>query len=142
MSDQAFELDPRLAAGSIPLGDWPLCSVRLKDDRRFPWLLLVPRRAGAVELTDLGAGDYTQLAAEIRAATALVIDVARPDKTNVATLGNAVPQLHVHVIARFRGDAAWPRPVWCIDEGPAYGKADRAAVIARYTEAAAAHRPA
>jgi diadenosine tetraphosphate (Ap4A) HIT family hydrolase len=141
VSGAGFQLDPRLAAGSVPLGDWPLCTLRLKDDRRFPWLLLIPRRAGAVELTDLGPDDYAQLAAEIRAATALLIDVARPDKTNVATLGNAVPQLHVHVIARFRGDAAWPRPVWCVDEGPAYGKAERAAAIARYAEAAAARRP-
>lgn len=138
----AFELDPRLAAGSIPVGEWSLCDLRLRDDRRFPWLLLIPRRAAIVELTDLDLADFTRLAIEIRAATGLIIDLARPDKTNVATLGNAVAQLHVHIVGRFHGDAAWPRPIWCIDDGPPYGKAERAATVARYAEAVTAHRPA
>lgn len=141
MHDDAFELDPRLAAGSVPVGDWPLCALRLKDDRRFPWLLLIPRRAGLVELTDLDAADYALLAAEIRAATGLLIELCRPDKTNVATLGNAVAQMHVHVIGRFHGDAAWPQPVWCVEGGQPYARSERAAVIARYTAAAAAGPP-
>ena len=86
----------------MPVADWPLAQLRLKDDARFHWLLLVPRRADIVELTDLDEADYGQLTAEILSATRLVQEVARPDKTNVATLGNLVPQLHVHVIARFR----------------------------------------
>ena len=96
---ETFELDPRLEDSSVAVADWPLCHVRLKDDARFHWLLLIPRRAGTVELTDLDEADYGQLCAEMLAATRLVRELARPDKTNVATLGNVVAQMHVHVIA-------------------------------------------
>ena len=96
MSD-GFVLDPRLEAESVAVADWPLSTLRLRDDARFHWLLVVPRRVGLVELTDLDADAYAQLASEILAAVRLVQDIARPDKVNVAALGNLVPQLHVHV---------------------------------------------
>lgn len=105
-------LDERLAAGSIEVADWPLSQLRLKDDARFHWLLLVPRRPHTVELTDLAAPDYAMLMAEIDAASRLLQAVAKPDKVNVAALGNVVAQLHVHVIARWHSDPAWPDPVW------------------------------
>lgn len=125
----SFALDPRIETSSHPVADWPLCQVRLKDDARFPWLLLIPRRAGVVELTDLGRDDYVALCDEILHATRLLQAAARPDKINVATLGNVVPQMHVHVIARFRDDPAWPDAVWGHGAGPGYAPDDRAALI-------------
>ena len=111
-NEAGFALDPRLAAGSEPVAEWPLSQVRLKDDARFHWLVLVPRCPHVVELTDLAARDWAALTAEILAATRLVQAAARPDKVNVACLGNVVAQLHVHVIGRWRSDPAWPDPVW------------------------------
>ena len=134
-----FVLDPRLEESSVRVADWPLAQLRLKDDARFHWLLLIPRRAGVAELTDLDEADYGQLCAEILAATRLVQEVARPDKTNVATLGNVVPQMHVHVIARFRSDPAWPDPVWCHGGGPSYPPHTLAILAERYAKAAAVH---
>lgn len=135
----AFVLDLRLEESSVPVADWPLTQVRLKDDARFHWLLLVPRRAGVVELTDLDEADYGQLTAEILAATRLLHEVARPDKTNIATLGNVVPQMHVHVIARFHSDPAWPDPVWSHGAGPSYPAHALAILADRYAKAARVH---
>ena len=134
-----FVLDPRLEESSVPVADWPLAQLRLKDDARFHWLLLIPRRAGVVELGDLDEADYAQLTAEILAATRLLQEVARPDKTNVATLGNVVPQMHVHVVARFRSDPAWPDPVWCHGTGPACPAHALAVLAGRYARAARVH---
>ena len=108
----AFALDPRLAADTVDLAILPLCQVRLMDDRRFPWLVLVPARAGAVEIIDLDVGDRARLIEEIAQASAALRAVFGPDKLNVGALGNVVAQLHVHVIARTIGDDAWPGPVW------------------------------
>ena len=108
----AWHLDPRLADDTHPLASWPLCELRLMDDANYPWLVLVPRVAGAVELLDLDAAQRHALTDEIDAAARALSAVARPHKLNVAALGNLVPQLHVHVIARFREDPAWPAPVW------------------------------
>lgn len=132
-----YALDPLLEASTVPVADWPLATLRLKDDARFHWLLLIPRRPGIVELTDLAPADYDQLSAEILAATRLVQEIARPDKVNVATLGNVVPQLHVHVIARFTSDPAWPDPVWCHGAGPAFPPHALAMLADRYAKAAA-----
>ena len=136
---ETYLLDPRLEAGSVPVAEWPLAELRLKDDARFHWLLLMPRRPAIVELTDLAPADYEQLTAEILAATRLVQEIARPDKVNVATLGNVVPQLHVHVIARFVSDPAWPDPVWCHGAGPAYPPHALAMLADRYAKAARVH---
>ena len=78
----------------------------------YPWLILVPARLGAVEITDLSADDYALLTEEIHAMCAKMQAVFSPDKMNIGALGNVVPQLHVHIIARFKDDAAWPNPVW------------------------------
>lgn len=111
-----FELDARLAADSVPVADLELCSLRLVNDRRFPWLLLIPRRAGCTEVLDLAADDQAQLWQEVLQVAAIMRALTQPDKLNIATLGNQVAQLHIHVIARFRGDVAWPRPVWGVGE--------------------------
>lgn len=107
-----WHLHPQLADDTHPLAHWPLCEVRLMDDAHHPWLILVPRVEDAVDITDLDAARQSTLMREIdRAARALQLAV-KPHKLNVAALGNVVPQLHVHVIARYRDDIAWPRPVW------------------------------
>jgi diadenosine tetraphosphate (Ap4A) HIT family hydrolase len=108
----AFSLDPRLDADTIPIGDLALSSVLLLDDARFPWFVLVPRRAGASEITDLPDQDAAALMEEIRVATRVMLSLSKPDKVNIGALGNVVPQLHVHVVGRFRSDPAWPAPVW------------------------------
>jgi diadenosine tetraphosphate (Ap4A) HIT family hydrolase len=107
-----FQLSERLAADSIFLADWPLCQLRLMDDARFPWLILVPRRAGLEEWTELSLADSATLSAEIAMAGRGLAEMFRPAKLNVGALGNIVRQMHVHVIARFEADAAWPGPVW------------------------------
>lgn len=110
--DTEFALDPRLSSDTAPVGDLALCSVLLMDDARFPWLILVPRRPGSSELTDLSAEESGTLMQEIRIAAGVMQALAKPDKINVAALGNIVAQLHVHVIGRYRSDPAWPGPVW------------------------------
>jgi diadenosine tetraphosphate (Ap4A) HIT family hydrolase len=107
-----FAIDPRLAAESHRLGDLGLSRVLLFDDARFPWLVLVPKRAGLVEITDLPPAERHQLLDEIGTAMDVLKEARSPYKLNVAALGNSVRQLHVHVIARFQDDAAWPVPVW------------------------------
>lgn len=107
-----WHLDARLADDTAPVCDLKLCEVRLMDDANHPWLVLVPKVADAVELIDLDATQREQLSAEIDAAARVLKALFKPDKLNVAALGNLVPQLHVHVIARYTHDIAWPRPVW------------------------------
>jgi diadenosine tetraphosphate (Ap4A) HIT family hydrolase len=108
----AFDPDPRLAADSIFLVDWPLSQLRLVDDTRFAWLVLVPRLDGAVEWIDLDAGQQQLLLEEVNRAGALLRALGPCHKLNIGALGNVVRQLHVHVVARNEGDAAWPGPVW------------------------------
>jgi diadenosine tetraphosphate (Ap4A) HIT family hydrolase len=115
-----FTLDPRLAAGSVTVSDLSLCQLRLMNDARFPWLLLVPRRDGLRELFDLPAFDQAQVLIDLNRAAAALQAVATPDKLNIGALGNIVPQLHIHLIARFVGDPAWPGPVWGQGSAVAY----------------------
>jgi diadenosine tetraphosphate (Ap4A) HIT family hydrolase len=112
MSDAAFTLDPQLEADTHEIGRLDLCRVLLMDDARFPWLILVPERPGLAELIDLEQPDRARLMEEIALASAVLAAELMPDKLNVGALGNVVRQLHVHVVARFASDAAWPKPVW------------------------------
>jgi diadenosine tetraphosphate (Ap4A) HIT family hydrolase len=111
-TDAHWQLHPQLAEDTHPLAHLPLCDVRLMDDSHHPWLVLVPRVPGAVELIDLGEAQQAELMREVATVSRVLQLTMRPDKLNVAALGNMVPQLHVHVIARYRKDIAWPRPVW------------------------------
>ena len=107
-----WRLHPQLADDTHPLASFALCELRLMDDANYPWLILVPRIADATELIDLDADQRHRLTDEIDIAARALRGLLQPDKLNVAALGNMVPQLHVHVIARFRDDPAWPAPVW------------------------------
>ena len=107
-----FSLDSRLEADTIPIGALHLSRVLLMNDARFPWVILVPCRAGLREIIDLAPRDRAILYREIESVSAAMTRLFTPTKLNVAALSNMVAQLHVHVIARFDTDDAWPKPVW------------------------------
>ncbi|MDE2133902.1 MAG: HIT domain-containing protein [Alphaproteobacteria bacterium] len=107
-----FDLDPDLTAASSFVADWPLSRVLLMNDARFPWLVLVPRRSGAREIFDLSEEDRLTLSREYCRAGERLKALTQAWKINIAALGNAVAQLHVHVIARNQDDPVWPSPVW------------------------------
>lgn len=109
---RGFVLDPRLAADTAPVTALPLCEVRLMNDARFAWLILVPRRAGMVEIADLDPADQQQLWREVDQCASALRHAAPCDKLNLGALGNIVRQLHIHLVARTQDDAAWPGPVW------------------------------
>jgi diadenosine tetraphosphate (Ap4A) HIT family hydrolase len=107
-----FTLHPRLAADAAFVIDWPLCRVLLMNDSRYPWLILVPRRADMTEITDLDTSDRGLLTEEIVRASEIVRRLPGVAKLNMGALGNLVPQLHIHIVGRQAGDPAWPGPVW------------------------------
>ncbi|MSO94050.1 MAG: HIT family protein [Rhodospirillales bacterium] len=127
----SFSLDPKLAADTIALTRWKLCRVLLMNDSNFPWLVLVPERTGLRDFHDLAPADLGEATAEIvRASRALEL-AFKPHKLNVAALGNVVRQLHIHVVARFTNDPAWPRPIWGVVPAKPYGEPELAAIAAR-----------
>jgi diadenosine tetraphosphate (Ap4A) HIT family hydrolase len=105
-------LHPQLARDTIVLGDLPLSRVLIVNDANWPWLLLVPRRDEVNEIIDLDEVAQAQLMTEVTRVARALKTVTECDKLNIAALGNVVPQLHVHVIARRSGDAGWPKPIW------------------------------
>ena len=107
-----WSLHPQLTQDTIDIGDLPLSKVLVIKDAHYPWLLLVPRRVDAVEIIDLDEVAQAQLMTETTRVSRALKDITKCDKLNVAALGNVVPQLHVHIIARRTSDVAWPRPVW------------------------------
>ena len=128
MCDQ-FELAPRLAADTFLVGEAPLSQVLLMNDARYPWLILVPRRADVTEPFELSEADQAQLWQEsMRLGQAMKAHFAA-DKINIAALGNQVAQLHVHHVARFHTDDAWPGPVWGVGSAVPYSDAARDALI-------------
>ena len=112
MNNPPFELHPRLAADGVSLGRFPLCRVLLMNESRYPWLILVPERPYVSEIHELSEADQCRLIRESSALGAHLKRVLAADKLNVAAIGNLVPQLHVHLVARYREDVAWPAPVW------------------------------
>ncbi len=112
-----FKADPAFDAGSVVVCDWPLCQLRLQDDSRFPWLILIPRREGLHEIEDLTPAERAALMDEVVRAGELVRELGQANgrpvqKLNVAALGNVTAQLHVHVVGRRHDDGQWPDPVW------------------------------
>lgn len=125
----AFQLHPKLEADSIAIGDLPLCRVLLMDDSRFPWLILVPRREAIGEIYQLSLSEQQLLWQESALVSEKLMQLTEADKMNVAALGNVVPQLHLHHIARFTADAVWPKPVWGQGTAKAYTEAEQHATV-------------
>ena len=109
---QGFTLDERLKRDSVAVANLGLCQLRLMRDKRWPWLLAVPQRADVTEIFELAPLDQTMLTFELNEVARVLRDVTGADKINVAAIGNIVRQLHVHIVARFEGDANWPGPIW------------------------------
>ncbi|WP_249975923.1 HIT domain-containing protein [Vreelandella olivaria] len=107
-----FALDPRLEADSLPLADLPLSRALLMNDARYPWVILVPRVPSISEVFELSQEDQEQLWRETTALGAAMKEAFHGDKLNIATLGNVVSQLHIHLVVRYQDDASWPAPVW------------------------------
>jgi len=124
-----WTLHPQLDKDTAPVGDLPLCRVLLIKDAHYPWLVLVPRRLDTVEIIDLDEVAQAQLMTEITRVSRALREITRCDKLNVAALGNAVPQLHIHIIARRRSDAAWPRPIWGVMPPLSYDPRDMQELI-------------
>jgi len=107
-----MQLDPRLESSSSFVTNLALCQVRLSNNAAFPWVLLIPNQESIMEIIDLSPKDQQILIQEIAQSSKVMQILFHPDKINVASLGNIVPQLHVHIIARYKNDRAWPNPVW------------------------------
>lgn len=120
-----FHIDQRLEEVSTFVMNLSLCQVRLYDNAAFPWIMLIPN-TNVIEIVDLSEADQQLLMKEICQASSVMRQLYNPKKLNVASLGNAVPQIHVHVVARYENDGAWPRPVWYSGVGENYS-ADEAA---------------
>ena len=131
----SFVLDNCLACDTIHLVELPLCRFLLMNDKRYPWLILVPRYNGLSEVHDLSEKDQSILIFEITCATRALKKLFSPDKMNVAALGNMVSQLHIHVIARFKKDEAWPNPVWGIGKSESYSKKEAKIIVNNITNA-------
>ena len=126
----SFSLHPRLAADTHRVGDLPLSRVLLMDDARYPWLILVPRRPDLREIVDLPAAERAVLIEEIAAVSLALRHATGAEKLNVGAIGNVVPQLHIHIVARFASDLAWPAPVWGREAAVPYDAAARSARLA------------
>ena len=117
-----FTLAPELHRDCIELADWPLCKVLLMNDSQYPWFILVPRKEGLTEIIDLSDEEQVVLTHESAKLSCMLKTIFKPDKLNIAALGNMVPQLHIHHIARFKDDAAWPKPVWGMHPAKPYSE--------------------
>jgi len=131
----SFALDPKLAADTLLVGDFALSRLLLMNDARYDWLILVPRRAGLTEIVDLDRSERAELMEEIACCVSVMSGLDGVAKVNVGALGNIVRQLHVHVVARRVGDAAWPGPVWGAGAARAHGPDEAAAKVAEFRRA-------
>ncbi len=132
-----FELDPQLQADTVVLGQFPLSLVLLSRDANYPWCILVPRRKGVYAMHHLAEGDRQQLMKESCHLSEVMADLFVPDRMNVAALGNVVAQLHLHHVARFKSDAAWPKPIWGVVDAKEYSEADLKSRVSRLRSALA-----
>ena len=135
MTALTFSLHPQLEADTTCVGDLPLTRVLLSNDANYPWLILVPRLPGIAEAIDLEENAQNQLTTEIARVSAALKEVTACDKLNIAAIGNVVPQLHVHVIARWKSDVAWPKPVWGAAPAKPYDEAVRNRLAAALRQA-------
>lgn len=132
-----FELDPQLKADTVLLGEFPLSLVLMHRDANYPWCILVPKLNGKFEIHHLAVTDREQLMRESCHLAEVMADLFVPDKMNVAALGNMVPQLHLHHVARFKDDAAWPGPMWGKAPAKAFSESDLTKRVSRLRSALA-----
>jgi diadenosine tetraphosphate (Ap4A) HIT family hydrolase len=130
-----FVLHERLAADTFFVTNWPLSRVLLMNDARFPWLILVPRRTDVTEVFQLSQKERQELMEEISQAAKKLKTITNAAKINVGALGNMVPQLHIHVVARNPEDAAWPGPVWGSGAAVAYEARPRDSLLVKLRSA-------
>lgn len=123
-----YKLHPRLQQDTIHLGQFDLCDVLLMNDARYPWVILVPKRADITEVFQLSNDEQQQLMAESTFVAYRLTEMVRADKMNIATLGNVVSQLHIHHVARFTTDAVWPDPVWGKGQAVPYNEEESEAI--------------
>lgn len=120
MQNNEFTLHPTLAADTCIIAELPLCTLLLSNDSNYPWTILVPRRNDISEIYQLSDVDQRQLLTESSTLSRCLQSTLNPDKLNIAALGNVVPQLHIHHIARYKHDKAWPAPIWGHSEPTPY----------------------
>jgi len=135
MSTSPFTLNPILDKDTVEVARLDICRVLLMRDKTYPWLILVPAIDGLRDLDDLSAPERSQVMSEIDLVSKAMKAVFQPYKMNVAALGNVVEQLHIHVIARFQSDPAWPAPVWGAHPAEDYDDAQRQDVLTRIRDA-------
>lgn len=126
-----FTLDPRLHQDTIEIAEFSLSKVLLMNDARYPWVILVPKITGLTEVFELTDAEQHQLMVESNFVAAKLKSMVQADKMNIAALGNVVSQLHIHHVARFIQDEAWPAPVWGKGQAVAYSEHEADAVIAQ-----------
>jgi diadenosine tetraphosphate (Ap4A) HIT family hydrolase len=112
MAELAWKLHSQLQQETTPIGDFALARLLLANDANYPWLILVPRRTALIEIIDMSPQEQVTFYDEITRTARALKDITQCEKLNIAALGNVIPELHVHVIARRHDDAAWPKPVW------------------------------
>lgn len=128
MTQAEFELHPQLHSDTVAIADLKLCRLLLANDSNYPWIIMVPRRVDIREAYQLEPADQQQLLCESNTMCQILENLFKPDKLNVAALGNMVPQLHLHHVARFKNDAAWPAPIWGAAKAKPYSR-DKAQTI-------------
>ena len=116
----AFKLDPQLEQDTVLVADWHLCEVRLMNDSRYPWVILIPKVSGIAEIHELSEAQQLLLLGESVRLSKALDQLFAPHKLNVAALGNMVRQLHIHHIVRFEHDVSFPRPVWGVGDSVPY----------------------
>ncbi len=130
-----FELDGRIARDSDLVSVLGLCQLRIQNDSRWPWLVMVPERPGMTEIFELSPAEQALLSTEVNRVAGALKTVTGATKINVGALGNIVRQLHVHVIARFEGDANWPGPIWGFGQAQPYGESQKQDFLNKLVEA-------
>jgi len=113
-----FKIDKKFLKSSHHIIDLNLCTVRLHDNSKFPWIILIPKRNKIIDISDLNSRDQILLMKEIVYVSKIMKKLFKTSKLNVEKIGNIVPQLHIHIIARNKKDSSWPLPVWVVKSKP------------------------
>ena len=117
-----FKINNKFLKSSYHIADLKLCSVRLNDNSKFPWLILIPKRKNVTDISELNSKDQTLLMKEIVLVSGLMKKLFKTSKLNIEKIGNIVPQLHIHIISRKKTDSSWPLSVWVVKEKKIFSK--------------------